>query len=86
MLLNAHSSLSLVQRLQNVSLLLLMPPALTAPVLSLLWGGDFHVSLNTTCMLSFAAPAAISALSFCECPAAQSSLDVLNDVAMSSGG
>jgi len=43
-------------KLQQMTLLFLVPPALTCPTLCQLWGGDFHVGLSSTILHSLLSP------------------------------
>ncbi len=48
------------EQTQPVWLLLMMPPALTSPIASLLWGGTLHLATRTTVFLSLLAPLYLS--------------------------
>ena len=48
----------------NLLVLFLMPPAFTAPVLSLLWGGNLYLAIEKTFLLSLLAPIFIGAVFF----------------------
>ena len=49
----------------NLVMLFLMPPAFTAPILSLLWGGSLYLAIEKTFLLSLLSPLVISCLLFC---------------------
>jgi broad specificity phosphatase PhoE len=48
-----------------LAMLFLMPPAFTAPTLSLLWGGSLYLAIENTFLLSLLSPLVISCLLFC---------------------
>ena len=50
--------------ISNLVILFLMPPALTAPSFSMLWGGSLYLSIEITFLLSFLAPFCIVGLLF----------------------
>jgi len=49
----------------SLVMLFLMPPAFTAPTLSLLWGGSLYLAIEKTFLLSLLSPLIISCLLFC---------------------
>ncbi len=46
----------------NLAMLFLMPPAFTAPILSLLWGGSLYLAIERTFLLSLLSPLVIAGL------------------------
>ena len=46
----------------NLAMLFLMPPAFTAPILSLLWGGSLYLAIEKTFLLSLLSPLVIAGL------------------------